>query len=154
MQNSREAFEKCIRKSLKGLHIARLSVDGEYTNRSMQGRWLIWQESRNHLIVEIPMMSAKNSKSENRIIENIIIFIEQQGIKVEIPSATPDDQHQHQPAHTEQDGCQWNPDEDYVYSTGCGNEWQFTEGGLKDNQIKFCPYCSGKIAAPKPESDL
>jgi len=58
-----------------------------------------------------------------------------------------------QPAHTEQDGCQWIPDEDSVYSTGCGNEWQFTDGGLEDNQIKFCPYCSGKIAAPKPESE-
>ena len=33
------------------------------------------------------------------------------------------------------------------------NEWQFTEGGLEDNKIKFCPYCSGKIAAPKPESE-
>lgn len=58
-----------------------------------------------------------------------------------------------QPAHTGQDGCQWNPDEDSVYSTGCGNEWQFTDGGLEDNKIKFCPYCSGKIAAPKPESE-
>lgn len=58
-----------------------------------------------------------------------------------------------QPAHTEQDGCQWNRDEDSVYSTGCGNEWQFTEGGIEDNKIKFCPYCSGKIAAPKPESE-
>lgn len=102
MQNSREAFEKYIRKSFKCLQIDRVSVDGEYTNRSMQGRWLIWQESRNHLFVEIPMMSAKNSKSENRIIENIIIFIEQQGIKVEIPPSTPDDQHLHQPAHKDQ----------------------------------------------------
>ena len=58
-----------------------------------------------------------------------------------------------QPAHTEQDGCQWNTDEDSVYSTGCGNEWQFTEGGIEDNKIKFCPYCSGKISAPKPESE-
>lgn len=54
---------------------------------------------------------------------------------------------------TKYDSCQWNPDEDSVYSTGCGNEWQFTDGGLEDNQIKFCPYCSGKIAAPKPESE-
>lgn len=51
------------------------------------------------------------------------------------------------------DCCQWNPDEYSVYSTGCGNEWQFTEGGIEDNKIKFCPYCSGKIAAPKPESE-
>lgn len=54
---------------------------------------------------------------------------------------------------TKNDSCQWNPDEDSVYSTGCGNEWQFTEGGIEDNKIKFCPYCSGKIAAPKPESE-
>lgn len=58
-----------------------------------------------------------------------------------------------QPVHAERDDCQWNTDEDSVYSTGCGNEWQFTDGGLEDNQIKFCPYCSGKIAAPKPESE-
>lgn len=51
------------------------------------------------------------------------------------------------------DSCQWNPDEDYVYSTSCGNEWQFTEGGIEENEIKFCPYCSGKISAPKPESE-
>jgi Zn finger protein HypA/HybF involved in hydrogenase expression len=55
---------------------------------------------------------------------------------------------------TKSDSCQWNRDEDLVYSTSCGNEWQFTDGGLEDNQIKFCPYCSGKIAAtPKPESE-
>lgn len=54
---------------------------------------------------------------------------------------------------TKNDSCQWNRDEDSVYSTGCGNEWQFTDGGLEDNKIKFCPYCSGKIAAPKPESE-
>ncbi|MCS3423419.1 hypothetical protein M2403_002020 [Rahnella sp. BIGb0603] len=59
-----------------------------------------------------------------------------------------------QPAHTEQDGCQWNPDENLVYSTGCGNEWQFTEGGIEENEITYCPYCSGKIAAsPKPECE-
>ena len=54
---------------------------------------------------------------------------------------------------TKNDSCQWNRDEDSVYSTGCGNEWQFTDGGLEDNKIKFCPYCSGKIAATKPESE-
>lgn len=58
-----------------------------------------------------------------------------------------------QESHGEKHGCKWKPDEDSVYSTSCGNEWQFTEGGLEDNQIKFCPYCSGKISAPKPESE-
>jgi len=52
---------------------------------------------------------------------------------------------------TKNDDCQWNPDEDSVYSTGCGNEWQFTEGGIEQNKITYCPYCSGKISAPKPE---
>lgn len=60
---------------------------------------------------------------------------------------------QMQESHGEKHGCKWKPDEDSVYSTSCGNEWQFTEGGLEDNKIKFCPYCSGKISAPKPESE-
>lgn len=54
---------------------------------------------------------------------------------------------------TKSDSCQWNPDEDSVYFTGCGHEWQFTEGGIEENGITYCPYCSGKIAAPKPESE-
>lgn len=69
-----------------------------------------------------------------------------------------------QPSHTERDGsltdegtksdgCQWNPDEESVYFTGCGHEWQFTEGGIEENGITYCPYCSGKIATPKPESE-
>jgi len=48
--------------------------------------------------------------------------------------------------------CQWSADEDFVYSTSCDNEWQFTEGGIEENEIIFCPYCAGKIsAAPKSE---
>jgi hypothetical protein len=45
--------------------------------------------------------------------------------------------------------CPWvedsGPDGDPYYSTSCGGEFIMLEGGLKDNEFKFCAYCGKKI---------
>lgn len=43
--------------------------------------------------------------------------------------------------------CEWKVEYDYsIYTTSCGNSWQFTEGDLEDNVgVNFCPYCGNKI---------
>ena len=42
--------------------------------------------------------------------------------------------------------CAWRQDEyTGAYHTACGHMWQFTEGGLVDNDTRYCPYCGGKI---------
>lgn len=104
---------------------------------------------------------AKQTKQVHQFIMNTPDkdgFVEWADCNQEFFNSVPADQRRTlyttpQPAHTEQDGCQWNPDEESVYFTGCGHEWQFTEGGIQENGITYCPYCSGKIAAPKPESE-
>lgn len=48
--------------------------------------------------------------------------------------------------------CTWSrnrDDESNIYETTCGNAFYFGEGGLAENEIKFCCYC-GKPA----EEDL
>ena len=34
-----------------------------------------------------------------------------------------------------------------VYSTSCGEMWSFTEGGVEDNKLNFCPHCGGRAIA-------
>ncbi len=41
--------------------------------------------------------------------------------------------------------CEWKPDEDSVYNTGCGQRFEFDEGGPKDNRFNYCPYCGKPI---------
>ena len=41
--------------------------------------------------------------------------------------------------------CKWKYDAyQNCYETDCDNAFQFTEGNVSDNGVKFCPYC-GKI---------
>ena len=45
--------------------------------------------------------------------------------------------------------CTWTQEDDFdmpgVYHTSCGEMWSFTEGGIKENNTKFCPHCGGGI---------
>ena len=47
--------------------------------------------------------------------------------------------------------CKWKKVEDYSgdvrWETECDEAWQFTEGGIKDNNVNFCPYCGKQIKA-------
>ena len=48
--------------------------------------------------------------------------------------------------------CFWSQCNDTdVYSTMCGNMWEFTEGGPKENHIKHCMYCGRLIENPCPD---
>lgn len=50
--------------------------------------------------------------------------------------------------------CEWKLDyfDDDYYETGCnGDLFQFNEGGLKENGVKYCPYCGLKIKLVKGE---
>lgn len=41
--------------------------------------------------------------------------------------------------------CEWTEDTEGTFVTSCGNYFQFTADGPKENKFQFCPYCSGKI---------
>ena len=45
--------------------------------------------------------------------------------------------------------CHWEwctEDSDTPYQeTGCDHTFVFTEGGIAENDFKFCPYCGGDI---------
>jgi rRNA maturation endonuclease Nob1 len=43
--------------------------------------------------------------------------------------------------------CPWSRDSyDYHdYLTGCGHAFTFNDGGPKENDFKFCPYCGDRI---------
>jgi hypothetical protein len=40
--------------------------------------------------------------------------------------------------------CEWKHDADYG-ETGCGHEWQFVDGGPKENGAAFCYACGGRL---------
>ena len=42
--------------------------------------------------------------------------------------------------------CEWTYNDEYFHwNTGCGNAYQFTDGGIKENSFTHCPYCGGGI---------
>ena len=48
--------------------------------------------------------------------------------------------------------CAWRQDEyTGAYHTACGHMWQFTEGGLVDNDTRYCPYCGGLVQEGEEE---
>jgi hypothetical protein len=52
-------------------------------------------------------------------------------------------------AHQEPDACTWSQvDDEYTPDTWeatCGAMWTFTDGGPKDNDMKFCPNCGNHV---------
>ena len=50
---------------------------------------------------------------------------------------------------TEPKTCLWSDQSDYdmegTYDTSCGEMWAFTQDGLKENGITYCPFCGGVI---------
>lgn len=47
--------------------------------------------------------------------------------------------------HT-QNKCEWTYDETSEhYDTGCGKAWCFQEDGIKENGLRFCPFCGGFV---------
>ena len=43
------------------------------------------------------------------------------------------------------DWCVWTREEDGIYETSCGDRQRFYRGTPKDNNCKYCHYCSKKI---------
>lgn len=47
------------------------------------------------------------------------------------------------------DKCVWKENETYFdegdYTTGCGQPHFFSEGEIKENGYKYCPYCGKQI---------
>jgi hypothetical protein len=42
--------------------------------------------------------------------------------------------------------CIWtNGEADEVFETQCGNTFTFIDGGIKENDCKFCQYCGGAV---------
>ena len=45
--------------------------------------------------------------------------------------------------------CDWKKDDDLfggnLWTVACGNDFQFIEGDVKDNEFKYCPYCGREI---------
>ncbi|WP_370426117.1 hypothetical protein AB9Q52_011090 [Pantoea vagans] len=49
-------------------------------------------------------------------------------------------------------GCNWHYDEaDCLWSSECGEDWQFTDGGPEDNRVKFCQGCGQPVVLEQQE---
>lgn len=48
--------------------------------------------------------------------------------------------------------CAWKQDSDDIWWTKCGHGFVFTDGGPKENKMKFCCYC-GLAIKPAPGGD-
>lgn len=52
--------------------------------------------------------------------------------------------------------CLWIEDmqvDDVAWQTDCGNLFQFTADGPKENAFTFCPYCGGALIESRPETE-
>lgn len=51
--------------------------------------------------------------------------------------------------------CAWELDEhDGSYDTECGQKFVFIEGGPRENEMRFCCYCGGKLKVPASAAPL
>jgi len=41
--------------------------------------------------------------------------------------------------------CEWQEDEDGAWDTGCGETWQFDDGGPIENRIRYCHRCGAPV---------
>ena len=57
---------------------------------------------------------------------------------------------------TEPVTCTWTPEDDDTgtYSSACGELWSFIDGGWKDNHVRFCHGCGGKVVEAKLKETL
>ena len=49
--------------------------------------------------------------------------------------------------------CEWTFDELGVWNTQCGEAWEFVADGIEENNVKFCPYCGGKVTEAQPKEE-
>lgn len=51
--------------------------------------------------------------------------------------------------------CEWTPDDNGIYETGCGHSYEITAGTPAENRMRFCCYCGGALvgAAAKGVGD-
>lgn len=45
--------------------------------------------------------------------------------------------------------CVWTPLMAYEYRASCGIEWAFGDGGPRENGVRFCPDCGGRITTAR-----
>jgi len=55
--------------------------------------------------------------------------------------------------------CVWEQETDFddgegTFETSCDNAFVFNEGGIYENDFKFCPYCGGAIMVTVDAGDL
>jgi hypothetical protein len=43
--------------------------------------------------------------------------------------------------------CSWAVDENGIWSSACGNTFQFETEGPRENRFRLCPYCGKGIEA-------
>lgn len=41
--------------------------------------------------------------------------------------------------------CEWKPDDDNNFDTGCKNRFVFIDEGPIENGFEFCPYCGNRL---------
>jgi hypothetical protein len=46
--------------------------------------------------------------------------------------------------------CTWKHDDSGAWESGCGNLFEFNDGGPVDNGYAFCPYCGSELAQEIP----
>jgi len=50
--------------------------------------------------------------------------------------------------------CVWSEDEDGAWHTGCGNIWEFSDGGPRENRAWYCPYCGHPMSLQEYKDPL
>lgn len=54
----------------------------------------------------------------------------------------------------ESQSCTWKYDEsDYYWSSACGEDWCFTDGGPEENRVKFCQGCGRPVVLEQQERE-
>lgn len=49
--------------------------------------------------------------------------------------------------------CVWTCDSNGTYQTGCGRGWEFTDGDIAQNGMRFCHNCGKRVEPFEAEHD-
>jgi len=43
--------------------------------------------------------------------------------------------------------CYWTEDDDGIWHSDCGQDWQFIGGGPEENSVRYCNWCGLPVRA-------
>lgn len=150
-ENCREQFEEWFAdhagQTVAWVKSQRASDTHYKIGPEIQRYWLTWQASRETLELALPILEQQESKQKVTISEGFAALSAHidsiGGYNFETLRAEQEDR---------AEKCTWKYDDsDYYWSSACGEDWCFTDGGPEENRVRYCQGCGRPVELEQQE---